>query len=144
MKTLHERMEDMDKGHYVYKGEVVQILGHVLHTGDDGDEYEILLSNGRTLTGWMGGLEKKLEEFTSADGTVAAVVEHRMSQVSTFTPNVMSQLRDAVLDSIRSVREDPKSVAQAKQVFQGVNTLINLAKTELDFRKYVDSQAKKK
>lgn len=144
MKTLHERMEDMDKGHYVYKGEVVQILGHVLHTGDDGDEYEILLSNGRTLTGWMGGLEKKLEEFTSADGTVAAVVEHRMSQVSTFTPNVMSQLRDAVLDSIRAVREDPKSVSQAKQVFQGVNTLINLAKTELDFRKYVDSQAKKK
>lgn len=144
MKTLHERMEDMDKGYYVYKGEVVQILGHVLHTGDDGDEYEILLSNGRTLTGWMGGLEKKLEEFTNADGTVAAVVEHRMSQVSTFTPNVMSQLRDAVLDSIRAVREDPKSVSQAKQVFQGVNTLINLAKTELDFRKYVDSQAKKK
>lgn len=144
MKTLHERMDDMDKGHYVYKGEVVQILGHVLWTGDDEDEYEILLSNGRTLTGRMDNLERKMAEFTSADGTVAAVVEHRMSQVSTFTPNVMSQLRDAVLDSIRAVREDPKSVAQAKQVFQGVNTLINLAKTELDFRKYVDSQAKKK
>ena len=26
----------------------------------------------------------------------------------------------------------------AKQVFQGVNTLINLAKTELDYRRYLD------
>lgn len=144
MKTLVERMQEMDRGHYVYKGEVVEVLGHVLYTGDDEDEYELLLSNGRTLTGKMDNLENKLTEFVSADKTVATVVDHRMNQVSSFAPNVMSQLRDAVLDSIRSVREDPKNVNQAKQVFQGVNTLINLAKTELEYRKYIDSQSKKK
>lgn len=144
MKTLVERMQEMDRSHYVYKGEVVEVLGHVLHTGDDEDEYEILLSNGRTLTGKMDNLENKLTEFVSADKTVATVVDHRMNQVSSFAPNVMSQLRDAVLDSIRLVREDQKNVSQAKQVFQGVNTLINLAKTELEYRKYIDSQSKKK
>lgn len=30
------------------------------------------------------------------------------------------------------------TVAQAKQVFQGVNTLVNLAKTELEYRKYMN------
>lgn len=142
MKEIEERMKAMDKRLFVYRGEVVEVLGHVLYTGDDGDEYEILLSNGRTLTGWMGNLEKTLTEFVSADRTIATVVDHRMSKVSSFNTDTMSQLRDAVLDTIRAVREDPGKVSQAKQVFQGVNTLINLAKTELEFRKYVDSQNK--
>ena len=36
-------------------------------------------------------------------------------------------------------KEDPSKVSQAKQVFQGVNTVINLAKTELEYRKYLDT-----
>ena len=40
---------------------------------------------------------------------------------------------------IKDVKEDPNKVNQAKQVFQGVNTLINLAKTELEYRKYLDT-----
>jgi len=142
MKTIVERMQEMDKRQFVYHGEVVEVLGHVLYTGDDENEYEILLSNGRTLTGLMDNLENKLTEFVSADNHIATVVDHRMSKVSSFNTDTMSQLRDAVLDTIRAVREDPGKVSQAKQVFQGVNTLINLAKTELEFRKYVDSQNK--
>jgi hypothetical protein len=34
-------------------------------------------------------------------------------------------------------------VSQAKQVFQGVNTLVNLAKTELEYRKYLNELEKK-
>ena len=144
MKTIVERMQEMDKHQFVYRGEVVEVLGHVLHTGDDGNEYEILLSNGRTLTGPMERLEDKLTEFVSADNHIAVVVDQRMNQVSSFCGDTMSQLRDAVLETIRVVREDPSKVGQAKQVFQGVNTLINLAKTELEYRRYVDSLNKKK
>ena len=142
MKTIEEIMKDMNHGLYVYKGEVVEVLSHLLDTGDDGDEYEIYLSNGKTITGKMDNLENKLTEFIKANNTVSRVVEHRVNQCSTFNPDVMAQLRNAVLDSIRQVREDAKKVNQAKQVFQGVNTLINLAKTELDFRKYIDQQNK--
>ena len=48
-------------------------------------------------------------------------------------------MRDLVLQQIKDVKEDPNKVNQAKQVFQGVNTLINLAKTELEYRKYMDT-----
>ena len=44
-----------------------------------------------------------------------------------------------VLQQIKDVKEDPSKVSQAKQVFQGVNTVINLAKTELEYRKYLDT-----
>lgn len=144
METITEKLTKMHHCQYVYHNEVVEVLCHVAHTGDDGDEYEIMLSNGRTIRGYMKNLEAKLAEFVSADRTIATVVNHRMSQVSSFNADIMGQLRDAVLESIRAVREDPGKVSQAKQVFQGVNTMINLAKTELDFRRYVDAQNKKR
>lgn len=142
MNEIKDKLNSMSHRHFVYRNEVVEVLGHVLYTGDNEDEYEIMLSNGRTITGYMRNLASKLEEFVNADRTIATVVDYRINQVSSFNADTMSALRDAVLDCIRAVREDPKAVAQAKQVFQGVNTLVNLAKTELDFRKYIDKQNK--
>ena len=67
------------------------------------------------------------------------LANERLNAVSSVNPSILKEIRDTVLDQIRSVKENPQSVAQAKQVFQGVNTLINLAKTELDYRKYIDN-----
>lgn len=47
-------------------------------------------------------------------------------------------MRDIILNQIKQVKDNPAAVPQAKQIFQGVNTLINLAKTELEYRKYLD------
>ena len=62
-----------------------------------------------------------------------------MNKVSTVNPTILQDMRDLVLQQIKDVKEDPNKVNQAKQVFQGVNTLINLAKTELEYRKYMDT-----
>ena len=144
MSELKERLDAMVHGNFVYRNEVVELLAYVLCTGDDENEYELMLSNGRTLTGNMNHLSNKLDEFISADKTISTVVDHRMKKVTSFDSDVMFQLRDAVLESIQNVRKDPKSVSQAKQIFQGVNTMINLAKTELEYRKYIDSLNKKR
>lgn len=56
-----------------------------------------------------------------------------------MNPTILQDMRDLVLQQIKDVKEDPNKVNQAKQVFQGVNTLINLAKTELEYRKYMDT-----
>lgn len=56
-----------------------------------------------------------------------------------MNPTILQDMRDLVLQQIKDVKEDLNKVNQAKQVFQGVNTLINLAKTELEYRKYMDT-----
>lgn len=67
------------------------------------------------------------------------LANERLNKVSTVNPTILQDLRNLVLQQIKDVKEDPSKVSQAKQVFQGVNTVINLAKTELEYRKYLDT-----
>ena len=66
------------------------------------------------------------------------LANRRLDSVSAVNPTIIQQLRDTVMQQSDAVKKDPSAVAQAKQVFQGVNTLVNLAKTELEYRKYMN------
>ena len=68
---------------------------------------------------------------------VIVLANNKLDSVSTVNPSIIQQLRDTVLQQIEAVKHNPEAVGQAKQVFQGVNTLINLAKTELEYRKFI-------
>jgi hypothetical protein len=87
----------------------------------------------------MFDLASKLNRFRSITNTVVVLANERLNKVSTVNPTILQDMRDLVLQQIKDVKEDPNKVNQAKQVFQGVNTLINLAKTELEYRKYLDT-----
>lgn len=134
-----ERLKLMKDRPWVYRNQVVQILGYADGVGEDGDEVEIYLNNGTTIECRITELARKLKEFGEANGTVVTYAQHKLDKVSSMQPSVMEELRNTILQSIRDVKEDPGKVNQAKQIFQGVNTMINLAKTELEFRKYMDS-----
>ena len=84
-------------------------------------------------------LASKLNRFRSITSTVVILANERLNKVSTVNPTILQDMRNLVLQQIKDVKEDPNKVNQAKQVFQGVNTLINLAKTELEYRKYMDT-----
>ena len=84
-------------------------------------------------------LASKLNRFRSITSTVVILANERLNKVSTVNPTILQDMRNLVLQQIKDVKEDPNKVNQAKQVFQGVNTLINLAKTELEYRKYLDT-----
>lgn len=140
--TIKEALHQLDKMKgkpWVYKNKVVEILCYADGVGDNGDEIEIYLNDGTVIECLMINLGRKLKDFTSANGTVVAMANHKLDQVSSMSPNVLQELRDTVLDSIRNLKKDPGTFEQAKQVFQGVNTMIGLARTELEYRKYVDS-----
>lgn len=139
-----ERLDLMKKRPWVYRGSVVEILGYADGVGEDGDEVEIYLSNGTTIACRLTDLGRKLKEFGEANGTVVTYAQHKLDKVSSMQPNVMEELRNTILQSIRDVKDDPSKVNQVKQIFQGVNTMINLAKTELEFRKYIDSAGSRK
>jgi len=139
METI-ERLKKMVNKPFLYNNEQVVVLNYCDGTGEDCDEVEIYLNNGKTLCYKIYDLKMILERFKPITSTVIVLANERLNQVSTINPGIIQDLRDAVLDQIKSLKESPTPVTiiQAKQTFQGVNTLINLAKTELDYRRYID------
>lgn len=137
MNTL-ERLQGMVNKPYLYRNEEVVVLGYCEGTGDDGDEVEIYLNNGKTLVFNYINLPAKLEQFKPVTTQVIVLANKRLDAVSMVNPGIIQKLRDTVLQQIENVKSSPEHVSQAKQVFQGVNTLINLAKTELEYRKFVN------
>lgn len=135
-----ERLKDMVHKPFLYKNEEVVIIGYCDGVGEDGTDVEIYLNNGKTLEFSVFDLDIKLGRFRSISNTVIVLANNRLDAVSTVNPTVIKDLRDIVLDQIQRVKNDPAAVNQAKQVFQGVNTLVNLAKAELEYRQYVDKQ----
>ncbi|WP_346713336.1 hypothetical protein [Mediterranea massiliensis] len=133
-----DRLKGMVGKPFLYKNEEVVILNYCEGTGDDGDEVEIYLNNGTTLVFSYINLPSKLEKFKPVSTQVIVLANRRLDSVSTVNPTIIQQLRDTVMQQIEAVKKDPSAVAQAKQVFQGVNTLVNLAKTELEYRKYIN------
>ena len=133
-----ERLKEMVNKPFLYKNEEVVIIGYCDGVGEDGTDVEIYLNNGKTLEFSVFDLDIKLGRFRSISNTVIVLANNRLDAVSTVNPTVIKDLRDIVLDQIQRVKNDPAAVNQAKQVFQGVNTLINLAKTELEYRKFVN------
>lgn len=133
-----DRLKEMVGKPFLYKNEEVVVLNYCEGTGDDGDEVEIYLNNGTTLVFSYINLPAKLEKFKPVSAQVIVLANKRLNSVSTVNPTIIQQLRDTVMQQIEAVKKDPSAVAQAKQVFQGVNTLVNLAKTELEYRKYMN------
>lgn len=133
-----DRLKEMVNKPFLFNNEEVVVLNYCDCTGDDGDEVEIYLNNGKTLCYKMYDLERVISRFRPISNTVVILANERLNKVSTVNPTIIQDLRDVVLGQIKAVKESPAAVNQAKQVFQGVNTLINLAKTELDYRRYLD------
>lgn len=133
------RLKEMVNKAFLYQNEEVVVLGYCDGTGDDGTEVEVYLNNGKTLVFSAFDLLTKLNRFRPITNTVVVLANERLNKVSTVNPTILKDLRDLVLGLIKEVKDDPSKVNQAKQVFQGVNTVINLAKTELEYRKYLDN-----
>ncbi len=133
-----ECLRNMVNKPFLYQNEEVVVLNYCEGTGDDGDEVEIYLNNGKTLVFNYCNLLSKLERFKPVSAQVIVLANKRLDSVSSVNTSIIQQLRDTVLQQIDAVKGNPAAIGQAKQVFQGVNTLINLAKTELEYRKYVN------
>ena len=125
---------------FEFRGQNVVVLNYCLDAGEDADEVEIYLNNGQTLVYNYGNILSKLDKFHPIDNTVIVLANKKLNQCSTINPGVLDELRESVMESIRAVRQDPKNIKQAQQVFQGVNTMANLAKTELELRKFINQQ----
>jgi hypothetical protein len=144
-KTMNgiEKLKEMKGKAFLYNNETVVIENYCDGTGDDGDDVEIYLNNGKTLEWKIYELSIKLIRFQPVTNTVIVLANERLNKVSAVNADVILQVRNIILEQIAQVKTDPGKVAQAKQVFQGVNTLINLSKAEMEYRKYIDKNSEK-
>ncbi|MDR1939016.1 MAG: hypothetical protein LBQ73_11055 [Tannerellaceae bacterium] len=137
METI-KRLKGMVNKSFLYHNEEVVIIGFADGVGEEGEDVEIYLNTGKTIEWKIYDLEVKLSRFRPISNTVIVLANDRLNKVSSVNPTIIGDMRNIILQQIKDVQNDASKVAQAKQVFQGVNTLINLAKTELDYRKYMD------
>ena len=101
MNTL-ERLQGMVNKPYLYRNEEVVVLGYCEGTGDDGDEVEIYLNNGKTLVFNYINLPAKLEQFKPVTTQVIVLANKRLDAVSTVNPGIIQKLRDTVLQQIEN------------------------------------------
>jgi len=134
-----KKLKEMINQAFLYNNEEVVIIGYADSVGERGEDIEIYLNNGKTLEWKMDDLFTKINRFRPITNAVIVLSEQRMNQVSSVNPTVINELRGVILDQINKVRTDPTNttINQSKQLFQGVNTLINLAKTEMEYRKFI-------
>ena len=92
-----EKLRSMVNKPFLYNNEEVVILGYCDGTGDDGDEIEIYLNNGKTLVYNIGDLISKLERFKPVTSQVIILTNKRLDSVSTVNPTIIQQMRDTIL-----------------------------------------------
>lgn len=135
-----ERLKGMVNKPYLYNNNEVVILGYCDGVGDNADEVEIYLNTGATLICTRGELIMRIERFKPITKSVIVLANERLNAVSVVNPTILLDVRDTILAQIKAIRAHPEAIAQAKEVFNGVNTLVNLARTELEYRKYIDKR----
>ena len=113
------------------------VVGYKLQTGTKKEGVEILFGNGERTSTHFGDLVVLLDQFKEIRQETAIVV-HRTDRL--VTANNLSTIKDTVLAMIDNVTKDPSKIPQAKQVFQGVNTLMNIAKTEIAYSKFKEDK----
>jgi len=75
-----------------------------------------------------------LKEFLPIDDKIAATT----LQLNVANQSVMTELKDVLLDNIRKVKENKDYIPQAQEINSQVKSMIDLARTEIDFIKIVN------
>jgi hypothetical protein len=86
-------------------------------------------------------LDVFFEQYTEVEqvGNQVMIVEknplpQRRVESSIMPGSTMESLRDTLLDNIEKVKKDKDFIPQAQQISNSVNTIIGLAKIEIDLR----------
>lgn len=63
-----------------------------------------------------------------------ALIKAQVVHLSSISKNHLEALRDTLLNNIEKVKQDAKYVPQAKEISNSINSIINLAKLEIEMR----------
>lgn len=76
-----------------------------------------------------------LQEFNNFLPTAKESTELVVHNQQTPLNGMAKTVKDTIMDSLKKIQEDPKYIAQADAINRSVNTLVNIAKLELQAKK---------
>ena len=138
-RNVREALLDLKGKTFFYEGDVMEIINIALDCGEDGDDVELYTNTGRTLVFKEYKAPAMLERLKPVNNAVARIVDNRIRAVSVMNPDTIGELKSMLMQSIREVKDDPTKAKEAKNVINGVNAMLNLAKTELEYAKFMHS-----
>ncbi len=126
---LKSKLDSMVGNSYLYNTNQVKILSYNI----DGDQLTIV-----TDKKWihqsikhMNGFLDEFLELESSDVTLA--MQQKMSQTS----ESVQVARDALIDNIKKIQQDPKYIPQANEIQKSAKSLIELVKAEIEVAKMI-------
>ncbi len=77
---------------------------------------------------------QEVEVTEKGEVTIIPASEQSIIRSVVIKGNVLSELRDILLDNVKKVQENKDYVPQAKEISNSIGQIINLAKVEIDLR----------
>lgn len=136
-KSAREQLLELKGKTVFYDGDVMEIMNMALDCGEYGDEVELYTNTGRTIVFKEYRIPSVLEKMKPVNNAVTRIVDNRLKAVSVMNPDTIGELKRILMDSILEVKQDPSKAKEVKNVINGVNAMLNLAKTELEYAKFV-------
>ncbi len=136
-RSAREMLLEMKGRSFFYEGDVIEVINMAFDCGEDGDEVELYTNTGRTIVFKEYRIPSVMERMKPVNNAVTRLVDNRIRAVSVMNPDTIGELKSILMESIREVKQDPSKAKEVKNVINGVNAMLNLAKTELDYAKFM-------
>lgn len=142
--SLKQRLGAMIDRDFIYRNNVVRVLNFMVGTGEKGNDIEIYLNDGRTIDTNYVKVQKILEDFQPLQEQARVLQRRESATLSVCGGGVVTELRDTLLDQLRAIRENPSKevLAQSKAVNETVSVFTNLARAELEYKKFSNQLSK--
>jgi hypothetical protein len=87
--------------------------------------------------GSVPALSKSNNSKKNMEITLPASIKNGDLKLQSLTPDILLKLRDTLLENIDKVKSRPDYIPQAQEVKSNVDSIINLARTEIDMMKTI-------
>lgn len=125
-ERITKKLAQMRGNAYIYRGTYYEINDAMMVDG------LVLISTNKLMLRFSE-LEY-LQEFNNFLPTTKESTEIVIAQQTPLN-GMAKTVKDTIMDSLKRIQEDPKYIAQADAINRSVNTLVNIAKLELQAKK---------
>ena len=96
-----------------------------------------IVTNVRTFQFYPGEIQEKFLDKISDAKEEGSFISPTEIEKKSFValPEENTTVKNTILEMIEKIKKDPSSIDQAKAIFLGVNTLVNVQKTEIEMIK---------